>query len=64
MQLDWRRKIRRAMGTENVTLSSLHELIKEKMKTTETHEKKVGQSFIIEGNPAEAFFSILHTCSQ
>ncbi len=50
VQLNWRRKIRSAMDTENVTVTSLHELIKEKIKTSkEKQENKIGHSFIIEG---------------
>ncbi len=57
VQLNWRRKIRTAMETENVTMASLHELIMEKIKTTDSDAKKNGQSFIMEGNSA-AFLPI------
>ena len=51
VQLNWSRKIRKAMGTETVTLTSLHELIKEKMKANNAanHKKKSGQSVTVEG---------------
>ncbi len=49
VQLNWRRKKREAMGVETVTLTGLHDLIKEKLNDAKRMGNS-GQSVIVEGN--------------
>ncbi len=58
VQVNWSKKVRKAMREEKVTLTSLHELIKEKTKSDADYvqQRELGQSIVIEGNIISEFF--------
>ncbi len=67
VQLNWKRKLRKAMGVETVACTGLHELIKEKMKLSAAagHGMKSGPSVIIEGKikcDEHLVYNLLATC--
>ena len=49
VQLEWKKKIRHALTTETVTLTSIHELIKQMQSESSGEGPHSGNSVLIEG---------------